>query len=154
MNKRSAASYHFTQGTLHQGGRATLEVLNDPYVFKIHFSYSLEKKLLIPVPENYLKGKFTIELPSQFKEEAGYLELEKIKTMDTPKAKLLHEGRSDFYELTGAHLVHIILHNGRGEAQVLYHPFLPAVGWGEIRMIIKTDLPLLNNYNLIAEMIT
>ncbi|HLW56975.1 MAG TPA: hypothetical protein VKY27_06290 [Bacteriovoracaceae bacterium] len=151
---RSTASYVFSQGTLHQGGNATIEVVDHPDLFKIRLSYSLKKKLLVPVPEKYLNGEFTLELPPQFKEETGYLKLEKMKSMDTQKAKLVHSGRRDFYEYTGAHLVHIHLYNGRGEAQILYHPSLPAAGWAEVKLMIKTELPLLENYTLMAEILS
>lgn len=152
--KKLSLQYRLLEGSLHQGGTAAIELIENPGPFKIKITYQLTKKNFVPIPHHLLLGEVVLELPPIFKDETGFLELERKKQMDIGKALLTHLGRRDYYEYLNGHLIQVSLHNGRGEAQVFYHPSLPSPGWGELTITIKTDLPLLNRYTLIAQIVS
>lgn len=92
-----------------------------------------------------------MELPPEFRDERGYLELEQVGSMSLPKADLKYLGRVDFRNYENAHKALIIPHNGKSKTEIIYHPELPGVGWGRVRTIFISSVPILNGYQAIAE---
>lgn len=148
------ADYKITEGKLHKGGNATVTVVDDTKSFTLKMTYRLQKKDLVPVPSKHLSGQTMIDLPGQFKDERGYLELEQKKKMDVDGAKLTYLGRTAIdKKLNDAHKILVTLKNGRGKIEVIYHPQLPEAGWYKLTMTFISDIPLLNGYRVVGELI-
>ena len=142
------AYYLIDEGKLHRKGSASVEVLENPRAYQVKMNYTIDKKRLVPVPDKYLAGQTTINLPSMFKDERGYLELESKKKMQVDGARLTHLGRTTFKKFNDAHKINIILSNGKGKIELVYHPSLSGAGWGNIKMVFISDIPLLNGYTI------
>ena len=148
------ANYKITEGKLHKGGTATIDVVESSKSFTLKMSYRLQKKDLVPVPSKHLAGQTTIDLPEQFKDERGYLELEQKKTMNVDGAKLSYLGRTAIdKKLNDAHRILVTLKNGKGKIEVIYHPQLPEAGWYRLSMTFISDIPLLNGYRVVGELV-
>jgi len=76
--------------------------------------------------------------------------LETKKTMELPDATLIHLGRSSVAGLENGHLVKIKARNGKSETDIYYHPHLPEMGWGRVKLTIFTPLPIFSNYMMEA----
>lgn len=151
----SAGPTHFKilPGKLHQGGKASADIIStDTHkkVILVRLNYEVYKKTLVPVPDEYLKGSSDQELPLEFIDERGYLNLEQSKTRELEDAILIHLGRVSLGGHTNGHHVRIKAKNGRSETDVYYHPHLPELGWGKVRLVLHTPIPLLKNYAMEA----
>lgn len=148
------ANYKLTEGKLHKGGSATVTVVEKSKTFTLKMTYRLQKKGYVPVPDKHLAGETIVDLPSQFKDERGYLELEQKKTMQVDGAKLTYLGRIAIdKQLDDAHRILVTLKNGRGKIEVVYHPQLPEAGWHKLTMTFISDIPLLNGYRVVGELV-
>lgn len=146
---------HFTvlPGKLHQGGKAAAQLISinkTNQTMTVNLAYEIYKKVLVPVPDEYLKGSDKQELPLEFIDERGYLNLEINKTMDLPEATLVHLGRVTVGQHKNGHHVRIVAKNGKSETEVFFHPHLPELGWGKVRITLHTPIPLLKNYSMEA----
>jgi len=146
------AHYQINEGKLHRNGKASIEVLDDPNLYKVKMDYVIKKKKLVPVPSKYLEGETVINLPSLFKDERGYLELEKEKQMEVDGARLVHLGRTTLREFKDAHKIRVFLKNGKSKIELIYHPTLPGTGWDQIKIIFISDVPLLDGYTIICHL--
>lgn len=148
------ANYKVAEGKLHKGGKATVSILDNLNRYSLKMTYQLEKKKLVPVPEKHLSGETTIDLPLQFKDERGYLELEEKKEMNIEGAKLTYLGRTHINNLLkDAHRIMVHLKNGKGRIELVYHPNLDVAGWEKLTMTFISDIPLLNGYRVTCELI-
>jgi hypothetical protein len=145
------AEYDVLPGKLHSGGHIKVEILQQEPSFVVKMNFIIYKRRWVPVPSHVLSGQNIMELPAEFRDERGYLELEQTGTMSLPKADLKYLGRVSFRNYENGHKVLIIPHNGKSKTEVIYHPELPGVGWGRVRTIFISSIPLLNGYQAIAE---
>ncbi len=146
-------NFKIIPGKFHQGGKASAFLLSTDdvkNVMLVKLDYEVYKKAMVPVPSEYLKGSVEQELPLIFIDERGFLKLEVDKKMDLPDATLVHMGRVKLGALDNAHQVRIIAKNGRSEIDVYFHPHLPELGWGKVRILLHTPIPLLRDYSLEA----
>ena len=148
------ANYKVTEGKLHKGGSASVTVVDNSKAFTLKMNYRLQKKGLVPVSEKHLMGEKAIDLPIQFRDERGYLELEQKKTMEVDGAKLTYLGRTAINnKLDDAHRMMVTLKNGKGKVEVIYHPELPEAGWHKLTLTFISDIPLLNGYRVTGELV-
>ena len=149
----NTSHYNILEGKLHKGGSLTVEVLPHDTLFLTKMSYKIVKKKLAPIPSEFLQGSSDLELPVQFRDERGYLELEKLGSMEIEKARLNYLGRTACAGFQDCHKVEVLPQNGKSKTHVVYHPTLPGVGWSSVKVVFLMDIPLLKNYTLIAEKI-
>lgn len=148
----STAHYKLREGKLHKGGAATVKVLPHKDLFIVKMNYQIYKRGWVPVPDDQLKGETVIELPAAFKDERGYLELETRGTMSVPDAELKFIRRTNLGKYKDAFEAMVLPKNGRSKIEVIYHPDIPGAGWGQVRTIFISDIPLLNGYQAIADL--
>jgi hypothetical protein len=143
------SDFEILPGKLHKGGSllAKAQTMNEDYVH-IHLNYEIFKKGLVPVPSEYLKGIYKQKLPAIFLDERGYLELEQLKSMKIEEATVYYKGRTKYRDLHDAHLIQILPDNKKSEIFLVYHPQAPGLGWDNIKVILHTGVPLLENYML------
>ncbi len=154
FNLLAKDSFTLLPGKLHIGGLITSELVsvNDQQSeMRIKFTFNIDKRLLVPVPPEYLQGQGVETLPSLFADERGYLELEHQKKMKFKEATIYHLGRRDEGKYKDGHLIKIVPNNGKAEVELFYHPHLSGLGYGRVRVLIKTNIPLLHNYVLEAQ---
>lgn len=146
--------YKVTPGEYHSGG--TLEAVVgkiDPLhqTMEVQIKYDITKKPYIPAPGSMLKNIFMFELPLDFQDERGYLNLEQGKIIETDKVTAKHVGRVTLGKFTNAHHVKITGKNGKYVCDVYYHPSIPELGWSKLGLWL--NLALLSNYQLNADLI-
>lgn len=146
------AHYKILEGKLHKGGEVIAEVLPDTETYSVKMNYTIKKKALLPFPENKLQGETVIDFPNDFRDERGYLELEKNKEMHIPDAEIKFIKRLDFKNYKDAYLAEVYPKNGKSKIDVIYHPEIPGVGWAKVEIIFLGDIPLLKNYQVTAEL--
>ena len=144
------ASYEVLEGKLHKGGFITVEVLPDSSKFSVKVQFDIQKKMLVPVPADYLKGDYTLELPLEFKDERGYLELESKGSIDISKAQVKFIKRETIGKWTDAFEAEVLPSNGKFKLRAYYHPDIPAVGWARLDLVFLMDIPMLKNYEIAA----
>ncbi len=149
----TSADYKVKKGKLHEGGKVRVDILPETEKFKVQMSYKIKKKKLVPVPEKLLKGDTVMEFPDEFRTEKGYKHLEEAKTMEIPKARLQFLKRVELPEQkTAAYLLKVLPNNKKTEIEILYHPKLPAVGWESVEITFISNIPLLDGYEVQAEL--
>lgn len=146
-------TYKIHPGKLHQGG--TLEALVvktdlDKKVMDVQIKYDVIKKPMVPVSADLLKSSMTLELPLEFQDERGYLDLEITKFRDSEKATIHHVGRVDIGNLKNAHHIRILNKRGKFECDLYYHPSIPELGWPKVKLIL--NVAILNNYEMKADL--
>jgi hypothetical protein len=146
-------TYGIQPGKWHKGG--TLEALvvkidTDKKVMDVLIKYDVIKKSMVPVSADLLKSSMTLELPLEFQDERGYLELEITKFRDSEKATIHHVGRVDIGELKNAHHIRILNKRGKFECDLYYHPSVPELGWPTVRLLL--NVAILNNYEVKADL--
>jgi len=149
-------NFKIIPGQFHQGGKVSAHLVSTDTVKNVmllQLDYEVSKKPLVPVPQEYLKGGMSQELPLEFIDERGFLKLEIDKKMELPDATLVHMGRVQLAGLDNAHQVRIIAKNGRSETDVFFHPHLPELGWGKVRLLLHTPIPFLKDYLLEAVLV-
>lgn len=148
-----SASYHILKGRLHKGGTAKVEITEkDKTKFSARMSYDIKKKALVPIPKKVLQGETVIELPPEFKDTRGYAMLEKKGFMEVKKARLQFIKRMNWNGKDNAYDILIKPHNGKSMIEVVYHPSLPAAGWGQVIITFLSPYPILNGYKAIIEL--
>jgi hypothetical protein len=146
-------SYKIQPGKLHQGG--TLEAFvakvdTEKNVMDVTIKYDVVKKPLVPVSAELLKSSMTLELPLEFQDERGYLQLEITKVRDSEKATIHHAGRVDIGNLKNAHHIRILNKRGKFECDLYYHPSVPELGWPQVRLLLNVSI--LKNYEMNADL--
>lgn len=149
---QSVAQYRILEGKLHKGGSASVEVKEDPTRFITFMTYDIKKKSWAPLPSSALQGDSQVELPELFKDERGYLELEMKGEIQVEDAILKYVRRTDWRSFKDAHLVQVFPKNGRSRMDIIYHPTLPGAGWGWIKVVFISSIPLLNGYEAQMEL--
>lgn len=148
-----SADYHILRGTLHKGGAAKIVILEKTKKkFSAKMSYKLEKKMLVPVPKKVLEGETVINFPPEFKDKRGYANLEKKGFMEIENARLQFIKRMTWNGKEGAYDILIQPHNGKSQIEVIYHPSLPAAGWGKVVITFISPYPILNGYHAVIEL--
>lgn len=142
--------YEILPGKLHKGGSVGVEVLPDSSKFSIKVNFSIDKKMLVPVPGEFLKGEYTLDLPNAFKDERGYLELEQRGTVEVPKARIQFLQRRDLDHYKNTMEADVIPVNGKFKLKAFYHPDIPGVGWARVELVFLMDVPGLKNYDITA----
>lgn len=148
------ADYQIEKGKLHTGGSARVEVLEssaEKFVAKLN--YQIQKKILVPIPEDQLKGETVFEFPPEFRDERGYLELETKGTMEMEKAKIQFLKRVNWKGHKNAYQILILPSNGRSKVEVIYHPSIKAAGWGKILVTFINSVPIFNGYQVDIEIV-
>lgn len=149
----TSADYKVKKGKLHEGGKVHVEILPETEKFKVQMTFAIKKKRLVPVPEKLLKGETTMEFPDEFRTEKGYKHLEQAKTLEIPKARLEFLKRVPMPNLKKeAYLLKVLPNNKKTEIEILYHPKLPAVGWDRVEITFISKIPLLDGYEVKAEL--
>lgn len=151
---QNAADYSVQKGKLHKDGKVVIVILPDTAKYKVQMKYDVKKKSLVPVPSRLLKGKTVIEFPEIFRTEAGYKALEQNKIMEIPKARLKFIKRGHHKNLKNAYFIEVHPINKKSKIDIIYHPSLPAVGWSRVEITFLSDIPVLNGYELVAELKT
>lgn len=147
------AKYHILKGKLHSGGKASIEITeNSPEKFVAKMNYEIYKKILVPIPDDVLKGETIIELPPEFRDERGYMELEAKGSMDIEDAKLQFIKRVKWQKYNDAYQVLILPKNGKSKIQAIYHPSVAAAGWAQVIVTFISKVPLLNGYQAYIEL--
>lgn len=113
--------------------------------------YELKKKSLVPVPSKLLKGKTVLEFPKEFRTELGYRNLKTAKTMQIKKAMLKFVKQGTFKEYKNAYFIEVHPTNKKSKIDIIYHPKLPAVGWAQLEITFISHFPVLNGYELKAD---
>jgi hypothetical protein len=151
MTKANAIThYTLKEGKLHKSGKIDVEVKTYEKTMIVNLNYDIDKKALVPIPSKVLKGKKDFEVPLIFKDEQGYLELERLGFMETEKAFIKFIGRVNLGELTNAYSFEILPKNGKSKLEGVYHPTLPGIGWKYLKLKFLGNIPLLNGYETIA----
>jgi len=147
------SNFNILPGKLHTGGTffATIKSISDAkQTMTINLKYDIDKKRLVPVPKEYLKGEISQAIPLEYIDERGYLNLEVAKTKDFADAKAVYLGRVDVGEYRNSHHVNVIAKNGKSETELYFHPQAPGIGWVKVRMTVYPPLPILKNYTVVA----
>lgn len=150
---QSVAEYKVTPGSLHKKGNVFITVLPDEKVFKVKMDYKVKKKDLVPVSSSLLRGSKTFDFPNSFKTVAGYIDLEAKKSIEIPKAKINFVKRADVGELKNAYFILVLPTNKKSKIDIVYHPSLPSVGWNSVRITFISPFPILDGYELYAELL-
>jgi hypothetical protein len=146
------ANYQIQEGKLHSGGNARVEVLkSSEEKFVVNINYNIQKKILVPIPSDLLKGETSIELPVEFNDERGYMELETKGIMDLPKYTLNFVRRIKWSGKSDAYQVLILPKNGKSKIEAIYHPSVAAAGWSKMIMTFINKYPLFNGYQLVID---
>lgn len=146
------ANYQIEKGKLHTGGTARVEVLEssaEKFVAKLN--YHIQKKILVPIPEDQLQGETIFEFPPEFRDERGYLELETKGSIELEKARIQFVKKVSFRGLKDAYQILILPKNGRSKVEVVYHPSIRAAGWGKILVTFINSVPIFNGYQINIE---
>ncbi|MCM2348842.1 MAG: hypothetical protein NDI69_02405 [Bacteriovoracaceae bacterium] len=146
------AQYEILPGKLHKGGSAFTDVLPNQTSFTVRMGYAIDKKSLAPVPSDLLKGEVIVDLPLQFKDERGYLELETLGTMKLTDGVIKFVKRTTLGNRKDAFEVLVLPKNGKSKIEIIYHPELPSVGWGQAKVTFISGLPLLNGYEVVMKL--
>ena len=153
LSAQDIANYHILKGKLHSGGVARIEITkNSTEQFSTKMNYEIYKKVLVPIPDDVLKGETIIELPPEFRDERGYMELQTKGSMQIEDAKLQFMKRVAWRNHKDAYQILILPKNGKSKIEVTYHPDLPAAGWGRIIITFISKVPLLNGYQAYIEL--
>lgn len=147
------SNFKILPGKFHSGGSffASVKSTSDAKkTMTINLKYDIDKKTMIPVPKEYLKGEIEQDIPLEYLDERGYLSLEQTMTKDFSDAKAVYLGRVDVGIYKDAHHVNVIAKNGKSETELYYHPQAPGIGWVKVRMTIYPPLPILKNYTVVA----
>lgn len=152
------APIHFkvVPGKFHAGGKAVAQIQstdNAKNTMVVKLDYEVVKRFGVPVPNEFLKGTDSRELPLEFIDERGYLNLEAKGPKDMDEAVVYHMGRVTVGKYSNGHHVKIVAKNGKSETEVFYHPHLPELGWGKVKLTVHTPIPFLKSYILEAVLI-
>lgn len=149
-------NFRITPGKFHLGGKAAARIVStnqDKDIMQVLLSYEIVKRPLVPAPEEYLKGSERQDLPLEFIDERGYLNLESKGPLKLPDATVYHLGRVKAGTRTNAHRVKIVASNGKSETEITYHPHIPELGWASVKLTIFTPLPLFRSYTMEAVLV-
>lgn len=143
-------SFDILPGKLHKGGflKAAPEMIPNSETVLIKLNYEITKKGFVPVPSEFLKGSYDQKLPAVFLDERGYLELEKQKSMKIDEASVVYLGRTSYRGMDDAHSIQIIPNNKKSEIFLVYHPTAPGLGWDQVKLVLHTGIPMLEDYVL------
>lgn len=144
----SRALFRILEGKLHKGGSAYTDVLPDSSRYSVRMGYEIIKRPWAPVPSDVLKGEEVIDLPGEFKDERGYLELEARGTISIPDGEIKFVRRTSLGNKKDAYLLMVYPKNGKSKIEIVYHPELPSVGWGRMKITFISQIPLLNGYEI------
>jgi hypothetical protein len=150
---QSEAHFKVLKGTLHKKGSVVAKILPDPKKYDVLLEFEVKKKSLVPVPASLLKGSKTYEFPIEFRKEDGYKKLEKEKELAIHKAVLKFVKKEDVGDLKGAYFIQVLPTNKKTKIDIVYHPSLPAVGWLSVTITFISSFPVLDGYELKAELI-
>lgn len=154
LSAATSADYKIKKGKLHEGGKVHVEILPESEKFKVLMTFAVKKKKYVPVPEKLLKGDTTMEFPDEFRTEKGYKHLEQAKTLEIPKARLQFVKRVPLpNQKKEAYLLKVLPNNKKTEIEILYHPSLPSVGWERVDITFISKIPLLDGYEVKAELL-
>lgn len=148
------AHYHIQKGKFHTGGVAQVEMsdnLNDSLPV-VKLTYQIYKKILVPIPDDQLHGEASYELPAEFRDETGYMELESKGVMELPEVKLQFLRRVNWNGFNNAYQFLILPKNGKSKIEAIYHPSIPAAGWGNINVTFISTIPILNGYQVVIDL--
>lgn len=146
-------NYNIHPGKLHQGGTLAVvatKIDTAKNLMEVEIKYDVIKKPLVPVSAELLKSSMILELPLDFQDERGYLDLEIKKSMDSEKATIYHAGRVDIGNLKNAHHIRILNKRGKFECDLYYHPSVPELGWPTVRLLL--NISILKNYEMLADL--
>ena len=145
--------YKIAPGKYHSGGKLEAfisKIDTDNNVMEVKINYDIIKRPMIPAPASLLKSSMLIQLPLDFQDERGYLNLELDKKKELDKVIVYHAGRVSLGKMTNAHHVRIIGKNRKYECDIYYHPSIPELGWSKLGLLL--NLTLLSNYQMDAQL--
>lgn len=148
----NVANYSVSKGKLHSGGKARVEINeNSPEKFIVNLNYEIYKKILVPIPEDQLKGETLFELPPEFRDERGYMELQTKGIIELEKATLKFVKRVKWKNFNDAYQVIILPKNGKSKVEVIFHPSVSAAGWANIVVTFINNIPIFNGYQIVID---
>ena len=151
VHAQTSAEYKVLPGTLHRSGKVIVSILPTKDKYEVRMDYDVRRKEFVPVPSKLLKGNTVMAFPQIFRTEKGYQELEKQKRMTIPKAELRFVKRADYKHLKNAYFIEVHPTNKKTKIDIIYHPTLPSVGWARVQITFISNIPILNGYELVAE---
>ena len=104
---------------------------------------------MVPIPDSELKGESVFELPPEFRDERGYLELQTKGAIELEDATLKFVKRLKWNNLNDAYQILLLPKNGKSKVEIVYHPSLPAAGWGKILITFINNIPIFNGYQVV-----
>lgn len=111
---------------------------------KVDIKYELKTTWYAPVGDQ--KGTETQSFPTKFLSEEGYRELEQNGSMRYDSVIITHLGRTNAGAYRNMHKIQID-RPGKWRAVALYHPDIPAAGWGYLTLTLQ-DVPVLGSYTI------
>lgn len=146
------ASYKVLKGRLHKSGSIEVKILPETKAYQVEIKFDVKRKDFVPVPSSVLKGTKVYEFPQDFRTEAGYKNLEKVKTVEVKKAVINFIKRMDMGDLKAGYLIEVLPKNKKSKIEIFYHPSLPAVGWKRVNLTLLSSLPIVDGYEIRAEL--
>lgn len=149
----------FSRGILHQidttriarKGNIMIQY-RDVSVESIELKLNYEFEFRFMMMRRSEKGMTTQEIPADFKEEQGYIDLERDGIYEDDKVRLTHLGRTDWRSYYDCHVIHVFPKSRRAnwEAEFTYCPDLPEIGIGKVEFS-ATNIPIIGNYSLTSQ---
>ncbi|MGZ3809919.1 MAG: hypothetical protein ACXVCE_17675, partial [Bacteriovorax sp.] len=147
------ASYIIQGGALHSGGTAKVDVSHSTSEkFVANLNYEINSIPLSIVAPHEKKKTRVIELPPEFKDERGYLELETKKKMnldDQYDCDLKFIGRVSLKGKNDAYKILILPKNKKSTIEVVYHPSIGGAGWEKVIVTLLSKYEQINGYQIL-----
>ena len=113
------------------GGKVELlSLLDADSSFVVQMNYYIDLGII------EFEGSTDEVLPGKFLTEAGYKELEQMRSFENEEARLEFLGRQDVDTFEECYKVHVVPHNGKWSGIVYYHPDVESVGWVRLEVEI------------------
>ena len=140
------------KGFLHKGGKIKISVQKDENVsgeekLKLDINYRLKKRALLPVSAKKLRGNYELEIPMDFSDERGYLNLAQEGRISLEKADLVYLGVENVKWFHNCHKVSILPHNKKSKIIAYYHPSAKSVGWVKLELTLL-KVPVISPYTI------
>lgn len=116
--------------------------------FQTRIKYNFTVKVLFTTRER--EGEETFTLPTSFKSEQGYLDLELNDVYEDSQVKLTHLRRADWQSFYDCHVVELIpKYKDTWDAEFLYCAQAPESGIVELRFRVK-NVPIFGNHTIVS----
>lgn len=97
------------------------------------------------------EGEEVFTLPSEFKTELGYQNLESDGSFEDSEIQIIHQGRRDWKDFYDCHFVKVIpKFKNTWDSEYFYCPQAPKSGIVELRFRVK-NIPLLGEHTIVSQ---